>query len=115
VRLVEVGLRLPSFPFCVNKHVLREAMRGRLPDTIRLRPKTPLAVVPETFHGQWSVAAAVRALEAVPGIERYVDVRTFVSTVTPDTLFSDRAALVAVSLAMWLRCSSDAAAPTIAV
>jgi len=115
VRLVEVGLRLPSFPFCVNKHVLREAMRGRLPDTIRLRPKTPLAVVPETFHGQWSVAAAVRALEAVPGIERYVDVRTFASTVRADTVFSDRAAVAAVSLAMWLRCSSEQAAPSLTV
>ena len=115
VRLVEVGVRLPSFPFCVNKHVLRDAMRGRLPDTIRLRPKTPLAVVPETFHGEWSVAAAVRALEAVPGIERYVDVRTFASTVRPDTVFSDRAAAGAVSLAMWLRCSSERPAPSLTV
>jgi len=115
LRVVDVGLGLPSFPFCVNKHVLREAMRGRLPEAIRLRPKTPLAVVPEIFHGQWSVAAAVRALEAVPGIDRYVDVRTFASTVKEDTLFRDRAALVAVSLAMWLRCSSKAAAPSMMV
>jgi asparagine synthase (glutamine-hydrolysing) len=111
VRLVDVALRLPSFPYCVNKHVLREAMRGRLPDAVRLRPKTPLAVVPETFHGQWPVAAAVRALAAAPGIEQYVDVRALASTVRPDTLFSDRAVLAAVSLAMWLRCSSEAAAP----
>jgi hypothetical protein len=101
-----VALRLPSFPFCVNKHVLREAMRGRLPDTVRLRPKTPLVVVPETFHGQWPVAAAVRAIEAAPGIERFVDVSTFAATVRSDSLFSDRATLAAVGLAMWLRCAS---------
>jgi asparagine synthase (glutamine-hydrolysing) len=112
VRLVDLAVRLPSFPFCVNKHVLREAMRGRLPEDVRLRPKTPLAVMPETFHGQWPVAAAVRALDAAPGIEQYVDVRTFASSVRADTLFSDRATLVAVSLAMWLRYSSSSAAPS---
>ena len=110
VRLVDVALRLPSFPWCVNKHVLRESMRGRLPDAIRLRPKTPSAVVPETFHGQWPVAAAVRALEAVAGMEHYIDVRTFASTVRPDAVFADRAALAAVSLALWLRHSSGAPA-----
>jgi asparagine synthase (glutamine-hydrolysing) len=115
VRLVDLAVRLPSFPFCVNKHVLREAMRRRLPEAVRLRPKTPLAVMPETFHGRWPVAAAVRALEAVPGIEQYVDVRTFASTVRADTLFSDRATLAAVGLAMWLRCSSSAAAPSMTV
>jgi asparagine synthase (glutamine-hydrolysing) len=115
VRVVDVALRLPSFPFCVNKHVLREAMRGRLMDVVRLRPKTPLAVVPETFHGQWGVGAAVGALESVPGIEQYVDVRTFESSVRPDAVFTDRAALAAVSLAMWLRYSPSVAAPRMVV
>jgi asparagine synthase (glutamine-hydrolysing) len=113
-RLVQVALHLPSFPFCVNKHVLREAMRGRLHDAVRLRAKAPLAVVPETFHGQWSVESAVRVLEAAPGIERYVDVRAFESTVHTETLFTDRApgTLAAVSLALWLRYSSGAAVVT---
>jgi asparagine synthase (glutamine-hydrolysing) len=69
VRLVDVALRLPSFPFCVNKRVLREAMRGALPDTVRLRPKTPLALVPESFNSACSVHSAVGPLDAVPGIE----------------------------------------------
>ena len=110
VRLVHLTLQLPSFPFCVNKHVLREAMRGRLPDTIRLRPKTPLALVPGAFHGRWSVDAAVRALDSVAGIERYVDVGAFASTLRPETLFAERANLVAVGLALWLRYSSGATA-----
>jgi asparagine synthase (glutamine-hydrolysing) len=114
VRLVRVALGLPSFPFCVNKHVLREAMRGRLPDAIRLRPKAPLAVVPEAFHGEWSVASAVAALEAAPGIEQYVDVRAFAATVRTETLFTDRApgTLAAVSLALWLGHSSGTAVAT---
>jgi asparagine synthase (glutamine-hydrolysing) len=113
VRLVSVGLALPSFPFCVNKHVLRSAMRGRLPDAIVQRPKTPLAVLPEAFHGRWSLSAAVQALAAVPAIEQYVDIRKF-ADVRPEFLFTDRArgTLAAVSLALWLRHSAAAVPST---
>ena len=110
VRLVQRTLQLPSLPYCVSKHVLREAMRGRLPDAIRLRPKTPLALVPASFHGQWSVESVVRALDSVPGVEQYVDVGAFASTLRPETLFAERGRLAALGLAMWLRYSSGAAA-----
>jgi len=105
IRLVGVALGLPSFPCCVNKHVLRRAMRGQLPDDVVRRPKTPLAVQPEAFHGQWSVRDAVQALSAAPGIEQYVDIQKFEAAVRPEFLFTDRArgTLAAVSLAMWLR------------
>ena len=111
VRLVGVALGLASFPFCVNKLVLRRAMRGRLPDAIVQRPKTPLAVQPEAFHGQWSVSDAVRAIATAPGIEQYVDIQKFEAAVRPECLFSDRSrgTLAAVSLAMWLRHSAPTA------
>jgi len=112
VRLVGVALHLPSFPFCVNKHVLRRAMRQSLPEVVVRRPKTPLAVMPEIFHGQWSLPASVQALAAVPAMEQYVNVRKFAAAVRPEFMFTDRArgSLAAVSLAMWLRHST--AAPT---
>jgi asparagine synthase (glutamine-hydrolysing) len=105
VRLAGVALRLASFPFCVNKQVLRRAMRGRLPDAIIQRPKTPLAVQPESFHSQWLVSDAVQAIAAAPGIEQYVDIQKFEAAVRPESLFTDRSrgTLAAVSLAMWLR------------
>jgi asparagine synthase (glutamine-hydrolysing) len=110
LRLVNVVLRLPSFPFCVNKHVLRTAMRGRLPDLVRLRPKTPLAIAPESVHGTWSVDDAVRSLDSAPGIDEYVDRRAFKANIGPAGLFTDRApgTLAAVCLATWLRCSTSA-------
>lgn len=113
VRLASFAARLPSFPWCVNKHVLRSAMRGRLPDVIRLRPKAPLAVTPSVMHGQWSMQDAVRTIEAAaPGIEQYVDVKKFESMVRSDVLFTNdaRGSLEAVSLAMWLRHSTTGAA-----
>jgi len=112
VRLVTFAMRLPSFPYCVNKHVLRVVMGGRLPDAVRLRPKTPLAVVPEVVQQRWSVRDAVHALEAAHGIEQYVDVRKFFKSVRSELLFTDRApgTLSAICLATWMRYDSAASA-----
>lgn len=43
VRLVEYLLGLPVIPWILGKHILRESMRGVLPESIRTRRKTPLA------------------------------------------------------------------------
>lgn len=43
LRLLDYCLTLPPHPWCVKKKLLREAMRGVLPEPVRLRPKTPLA------------------------------------------------------------------------
>jgi len=34
-------LRVPPVPWCMDKELLREAMRGLLPEAVRARPKTP--------------------------------------------------------------------------
>jgi asparagine synthase (glutamine-hydrolysing) len=43
LRLLDFALRVPSLPWCVDKALLRETMRGKLPEEVRLRPKAPLA------------------------------------------------------------------------
>ena len=53
LRLVNYLLALPSLPWFFRKHLLRKAMRGRLPESIRMRPKTP-------FRGQPLLAALRR-------------------------------------------------------
>lgn len=42
VRLVQCVLETPPIPWRQDKLLLREAMRGQLPETVRLRPKTAL-------------------------------------------------------------------------
>jgi asparagine synthase (glutamine-hydrolysing) len=42
LRLLRFLLRLPPVPWCTDKEIVRVAMRGLLPDPVRLRPKTPL-------------------------------------------------------------------------
>jgi asparagine synthase (glutamine-hydrolysing) len=43
LRLLDFLLALPPLPWFVDKELLRVAMRGVLPDAVRLRPKRPLA------------------------------------------------------------------------
>jgi asparagine synthase (glutamine-hydrolysing) len=46
VRVVRFFLAIPPVPWCDNKALVRQAMRGSLPDSIRLRPKAVLAGSP---------------------------------------------------------------------
>jgi asparagine synthase (glutamine-hydrolysing) len=52
LRIVNFLLALPPFPWFYEKMLLREAMAGRLPEKVRLRPKTPLAGDPLVKHLQ---------------------------------------------------------------
>ncbi|HLG54655.1 MAG TPA: asparagine synthase-related protein [Vicinamibacterales bacterium] len=108
VRLVSLALTLPSYPWCVDKEILRTALRGRLPEEVRTRPKSPLAGDPHTVHGRWTLRQATSAIEAAPAMASYVDVKKFLSTVRPEGLLTDAepGTLAAVALATWLRCAS---------
>ena len=46
LRVAEFLLALPPFPWFFEKKLLRDVMAGRLPEAIRIRPKTPLAMNP---------------------------------------------------------------------
>ena len=53
LRLVNFALRLPPLPWCADKLILRRAGRGRLPDAILKRPKTPLQGNPRPPAAPW--------------------------------------------------------------
>jgi asparagine synthase (glutamine-hydrolysing) len=95
LRLVEYVWSVPAFPWRSGKQLLREAMRGRLPETVRLRPKTPffdLRTSEATAHPDHRLALRAevrrqrrRLLEA-PGLEEYVEMsaaRTLVDAPEP--------------------------------
>lgn len=52
LRIVNYLLALPPFPWFYQKMLLRTAMAGRLPEAVRLRPKTPLVSDPLVAHLQ---------------------------------------------------------------
>jgi asparagine synthase (glutamine-hydrolysing) len=54
IRLVRYLLRVPVLPpLCSNKALLREAMRDKLPEIVRTRPKAPLAGEPKHLYADW--------------------------------------------------------------
>jgi asparagine synthase (glutamine-hydrolysing) len=73
LRIVNYVLALPPFPWAFEKRLLREAMAGRLPESVRLRPKTPLARDPlvETFQ---QASASFEGTRWCEEIGHYVDV-----------------------------------------
>jgi asparagine synthase (glutamine-hydrolysing) len=113
VRLASFVLRLPSFPWCLNKHVLRESTKGRLPEAVRVRSKTPFAGNPWGAAGQWSSQRALDLLASTSEMESFVDVRKFGAMVNGDSLLTNEtfSAWAAISLAMWLRYDPLAGAP----
>jgi asparagine synthase (glutamine-hydrolysing) len=51
-RLVEFLLRVPPVPWCMRKELTREAMRGRMPEEVRTRPKTPIPSEPFALQAE---------------------------------------------------------------
>ena len=116
-RVVEFGLALPSYPWCVNKTILREAMTGFLPDAVRQRPKAPLPFDPVAVRRQLTLDDVVRRLAAAPGLERFVDTASFAAAVAPGGLLLDAepGTLAALSLALWLTHAPAAHARSVGV
>jgi asparagine synthase (glutamine-hydrolysing) len=58
LRLSDFVFAIPPMPWCVDKELLRSAMRGILPESVRRRPKTllagdPLGVILRLGSGRW--------------------------------------------------------------
>jgi len=75
LRLVEYLLAIPSVPWCVNKHILRVAMKKSLPATVLDRPKTPLWVDPVVQTIKRSSVRWLDSFEVNPLLEGFVDLK----------------------------------------
>ena len=77
-RLVELLFAFPPMPWFANKYLLRESMRGRLPESVRERPKTPLPGDPMAiaYAASGDVLAQLRAAPAA----ELIDIDTLMSS-----------------------------------
>ena len=73
LRLLDYCLTLPPLPWCVKKEILRVAMRGLLPEPVRLRPKTPLAGWPGSKMLRATDAQWIDGFVPAPGLSSYVN------------------------------------------
>jgi asparagine synthase (glutamine-hydrolysing) len=69
VRLLRFMLTVPAVPWCREKYLIRRALRGLVPEAVRLRPKAPLAGFPYLERIRRS---QYPHLGPAPELERYV-------------------------------------------
>ena len=102
VRLVEYLLAIPASPWCVNKHILRLAMKDRLPLAVLNRPKTPLAGDPALQLTRSRSVRWLDSFEVNPQLRAFVNLnqrRSIADELTPDSLW---ASLRVFALNYWL-------------
>lgn len=72
LRVVNFVLALPPFPWLFQKRLVREAMAGHLPESIRRRPKTPLDGDPLVAMLRRPEASWINQTHWSEEVERYV-------------------------------------------
>lgn len=73
LRMVQFLLALPSMPWCVDKELLRAALRGTVPGRVLQRPKTPLEGDPVVALLSRAGSEWVDRHEPHPELPRYVN------------------------------------------
>ena len=74
VRLLTYLLAIPPIPWFLNKRILRDAMRGTTPESVRQRPKAPLSAEPVCALLRQPRARWINHFDAAPELLEYVDV-----------------------------------------
>jgi asparagine synthase (glutamine-hydrolysing) len=74
LRLIEFALSLAPEPWLVDKRILREAAKSRLPEAVRTRPKTLLVETPPSGVTDDALASLARMITSTSELQRFVDV-----------------------------------------
>jgi len=101
-RLLEFAFSLPPMPHFAGKDVLRQAMRGWLPNEVRLRPKTPLrgdplAVLWPRVQQEW-----IATVERSGALDAWIDRRILLDELRAGMTPNVRQHAHAIALARWL-------------
>jgi asparagine synthase (glutamine-hydrolysing) len=102
LRMLRFLLRVPPVPWCIEKELLREAVRGILPEEIRSRPKTPLLFEPINSFVEKHRWSPLPLPEPPSEIRTYVDWQKLGATLGTATSSTLRIGLRPVSLSYWL-------------
>jgi asparagine synthase (glutamine-hydrolysing) len=102
-RVLRCLLRLPPVPWCMHKELLRQTMRGLLPERIRTRPKVPLLGDPLRIHAESGGWSPLGLAEPASKMRMFVDWEQLSANLVgarSSDLWSD---LRPVSLDYWLK------------
>ena len=103
-RVISFALSLPSYPWCLQKTVIREALADRLPSPILRRRKAPVAGDGIAAH-QWSRSRFLSEVESAEGLEDFVDMHAFrrMAAAADESWIAHPGLLEIACLAAWLR------------
>jgi asparagine synthase (glutamine-hydrolysing) len=102
-RLIGFLLRVPPVPWCMNKELLRESIKGLLPEEIRLRRKSPLRGDPLLLQAEKRGWRPLLEDGACERLRMFVDCRMHRETSRPSLGLSLWAELRPVALDYWLK------------
>lgn len=104
-RMVRYLLRLPAMPWCMDKHLVRQAMRGILPQETLKRPKAPLLKDPLLVWIEQRGWSPLPLLENVNVnlLEEMVDRRKLESALGPSNGEAIYENLRPITLGWWLK------------
>jgi asparagine synthase (glutamine-hydrolysing) len=103
LRVVNFLLAIPPLPWSDNKRLVRQTMRGLLPEKIRLRPKAPLAGEPVRELLQREESRWIDRFVPTAELNRYVNRRAVPALAGETDLGRIWTHLRPLSLQFWLR------------
>jgi asparagine synthase (glutamine-hydrolysing) len=103
LRIVNFLLALPPFPLFFEKQLLREAVAGRLPESVRTRRKTPLAGSPLVEHLRKSRTEWMEESEWSAEMDSYVNKSALATFHGETNLEKAHSALRPLCLNFWLQ------------
>jgi asparagine synthase (glutamine-hydrolysing) len=111
LRLVNFLISIPPVPWLVDKYLLRQSMKGKLPEAILNRPKTVFDMPDENKKAQREAVEIWIGdlLKNTPGLENYVDISE-VLKVIKSAEFNTLTSLelnATLAVAYWLRNYQD--------
>jgi asparagine synthase (glutamine-hydrolysing) len=103
LRIVSFLLSLPPFPCFFEKRILRDAMNGWIPESVRRRPKTPLSGDPLTAHVKAAPILSGVDISWSEDIERFVDCSAMPRINGESSVEHASAAIRPICLNFWLQ------------
>jgi len=103
VRLVNFLLGVPIIPWLLGKYILRETMRGVLPESVRRRPKTPLSGDPGLQLRFSKKIAEIDSFDPAADVSNYIDRSAVPSLAAETDSFSYWVNARPFSLDQWFR------------
>jgi asparagine synthase (glutamine-hydrolysing) len=103
LRVVNYMLALPPFPWFLQKMLLREAMAGRLPERVRMRPKTPLQGDPVLARLKRTGTEELKSIPLSADLDRYLDRSALIAPNIKMNYEQISSSLRPYCLSMWLQ------------